>query len=69
MKTIVVRQLDNKDEEISDDLTSLGMTRAAPRTLAYLRNVEEASSFELEMGTGLRQPEISIALKQLKHRE
>ena len=53
MKTIIVRQLDEKDDEIADALISLGMSRYAARTLTYLQNVNEASSSELEKGTGL----------------
>jgi predicted transcriptional regulator len=48
MKTIVVRQLDEKDEEIADALISLGMSRNEARTLTYLQNVDETSSSELE---------------------
>ena len=36
--------------------------------LVYLQNVDEASSRELEKGTGLHQPEVSIAAKNLKER-
>ena len=66
MKTIVVRQLDDKDEKIADALIFLGMSRPAARVLTYLQDVDEAKSTELEKGTGLHQPEISIAMKQLK---
>ncbi len=66
MKTIAVKQLDKKDEEIADSFISLGMSRPVARTLAYLLNVDEATSSELEKGTGLHQPEVSIAVKQLK---
>ncbi len=66
MKTIAVKQLDKKDEEIADYFISLGMSRPVARTIAYLLHVDEATSSELEKGTGLRQPEISIAAKQLK---
>jgi predicted transcriptional regulator len=68
MKTIDVRQLDEKDEEIADVLISLGMSRHAARTLTYLQNVDEATSVELENGTGLRQPEVSIAAKDVEER-
>jgi predicted transcriptional regulator len=47
----------------------LGISRNEARTLTYLLNVDEATSSELEKGTGLRQPEISIAVKQLKEWE
>ncbi len=69
MKTIDVRQLDEKDEEIADTLISLGMSRHAARTLTYLRNVDEATSSELEKSTGLHQPEVSVAGKELKERD
>ncbi len=68
MKTINVRQLDEKDEEIADVLISLGMSRPAARTLTFLQNVDEATSVELEKGTGLHQPEVSIAAKDLEER-
>jgi len=69
MKTLSVKQLDEKDEEIADAIMSLGMSRPVARTLSYLQNVDEATSIELERGTGLRQPEVSIVMKQLKERD
>ena len=39
------------------------------RALAYLNNGDEATSVELETGTGLRQPEVSIVMRQLKERD
>jgi predicted transcriptional regulator len=44
------------------------MSRPAARTLACLSKVNEATSIDLEMGTNLRQPEVSIAAKQLRER-
>ncbi len=66
MKTLYVKQLDEKDEEIADALISLGMSRPVARTLAYLQNVDETTSAEIEKSTGLHQPEVSIAMKELK---
>ncbi len=66
MKSLTIRQLDEKDEEIADALISLGISRTVARTLSYLQNVNETTSIELERGTGLRQPEISIAMKELE---
>jgi predicted transcriptional regulator len=66
MKTLKINQFDKKDEEIVDALISLGMSKPAARMLAYIQQVNEATSVELEMGTGLRQPEVSIAAKQLE---
>jgi predicted transcriptional regulator len=69
MKTRAIKQLDEKDEEIVDALISLGMSRPIAKTLSYLQNINEATSVELEMGTRLRQPEVSIVMKELKERK
>jgi predicted transcriptional regulator len=66
MKTLKMKQLDEKDEEIADALISLGMSRNAAMTLAYMQNANSATSLELERSARLRQPEVSIAMKQLK---
>ncbi len=68
MKSLTIKQLDKKDEEIADTLISLGMSRYVARTLSYLQNGNEVTSIELERGTGLRQPEVSIAMKGLNER-
>lgn len=68
MKNISMKQLDDKDEEIAVALISLGMNRYVARTLSYLQNVDEATAVELERGAGLHQPEVSIAMKELKER-
>jgi predicted transcriptional regulator len=66
MKKLNINQFDDeKEEEIAAALMSLGLGRAVARTLAFLNNGEEATSIALEQGTGLRQPEVSIAAKQL----
>jgi predicted transcriptional regulator len=69
MKTIKMKQLDKKDEEIVDVLISLGMRRSAAMTLAYMQNTSSATSLELERSARLPQPEVSIAMKQLKERD
>jgi predicted transcriptional regulator len=68
MKTLTIKQLDKKDEEIASTLISLGISRHVARTLSYLQNGNEVTSIELERGTGLRQPEVSIAMKELGER-
>jgi predicted transcriptional regulator len=69
MKTLNIKQLDEKDEEIADILISLGISRNAAMTLSYLQNVNAATSVDLERVARLRQPEVSIAMKQLKERD
>src|SRR5665811_793755 len=65
MKKLEINQLDDSDEELAEILISSGLTRPVARTLAYLRKVDTATSVDLERGTGLRQPEVSIAMRQL----
>ncbi|MBU4220551.1 MAG: hypothetical protein KKA10_02830 [Euryarchaeota archaeon] len=48
MKTLKMKQLDEKDEEIADALISLGMSRNAAMTLAYMQNANSATSLDLE---------------------
>jgi len=57
-----VKILDENDLIFVSDLRNLGVSRNVAMTLAYLVNVKEASSREIEIGTGLRQPEISTAI-------
>ncbi len=68
MKTFM-KQVDEKNEEIVDALISLGMSRPIARVLSYLKSRNEVTSVELERETGLRQPEVSIAAKELKERD
>jgi len=68
MKSTVRKQFDETDEEITDVLNSLGLSRPIAKTLSYLRNLKEATSVDLERVTGLRQPEVSIAMRDLKER-
>jgi predicted transcriptional regulator len=42
------------------------MSRNAAMTLAYMQNTNSATSIELERSARLRQPEVSIATKQLR---
>jgi predicted transcriptional regulator len=65
MKIRDIKQLDDKDEEIAELLISLGMSRLVARTLTYIQKVDTTPSIDIERGTGLRQPEVSVAMKEL----
>jgi predicted transcriptional regulator len=69
MKALKIKQLDEKDEEIADILISLGMNRSMAMSLTYLQNMNSATSVDLERVARLPQPEVSIAMRQLKERE
>jgi predicted transcriptional regulator len=54
-------------EEIVEILVIyLDMSRIVGRTLTYLRKGDKATSIGLQKGTGLSQPEISLAMNELK---
>ncbi len=66
MKESTTQQLDDKDVEFAETLTNLGLSRNVAKALAYLRGTEEVTSRDLEIGSNLRQPEVSIAMRELK---
>ncbi|MBN1323835.1 MAG: ArsR family transcriptional regulator [Methanotrichaceae archaeon] len=66
MREFAVKVLGDKDAEFIEILRDLGMPRNVATMLAYLKNVSEASAREIEIATGLRQPEVSIAAKVLR---
>jgi predicted transcriptional regulator len=57
--------LDDKDQEFIDTLRSLNVPKNVAAVITYLANVNEATSREIEMGTNLRQPEVSIAMRSM----
>ena len=65
MKNYEVKVLDENDHIFIGTLRNLGMSRNVATMMAYLMNVDEASSREIEMSTGLRQPEVSLAMRLL----
>ncbi|VVB62568.1 Uncharacterised protein [uncultured archaeon] len=58
--------LDGKDLEFIDTLRSLDVPRNVAGLITYLANTDEATSREIEVGTNLRQPEVSIAMRTLR---
>ncbi|KUK94113.1 MAG: ArsR family transcriptional regulator [Methanothrix sp.] len=66
MKESTVKVLDDEDREFADILRSLGMERNTAILITYLASAGEATSREIELGAGLRQPEVSIAMRDLR---
>lgn len=66
IKQSAVSVLDDKDLEFIEALRSLKVPRGVAALITYLANVSEASSRDIEMGTDLRQPEVSIAMRTLR---
>jgi predicted transcriptional regulator len=67
IKQSAVSVLDEKDQEFVEALRSLNVPRGVAALITYLANVSEANSREIEMGTNLRQPEVSIGMRTLRH--
>jgi predicted transcriptional regulator len=61
-----VKILDDKDREFAETLQKLGVERNVSAMITYLMNVDKASSREIEIGTDLRQPVVSICAKTLR---
>ena len=58
-----------KVEDTIEALTTTGMPKGMARTLAYLSTREDwATSRDIEEATNLRQPEVSIAVRDLVER-
>lgn len=68
MKEFKVKILDEEDHLFIETLKNVGMSGNVATTMAYLINVDEASAREIEISTGLRQPEVSIVMR-LMHKQ
>ncbi len=66
MRDEAVPVFDRNEEVITNLLVNIGLKRNMAKTLVYLANVDEAISRRVEMGAGLRQPEVSIAMRELR---
>src|SRR5438034_223840 len=62
-------RLSRRDETLVDLLIETGLSRNIAKTLVFLSKRDETTSVEIEKATGLRQPEVSIAMQELRRRE
>lgn len=62
-------RLSKRDEALVDLLMETGMARNLAKTLVFLSKRDETTSVEIEKATGLRQPEVSIAMQELRRRK
>ena len=60
--------LDEKDDKIVNLFTQMGMPKNLSKTLLYIYQVKECRSSEIEQGADLRQPEVSVAMQELRRR-
>ena len=54
-----------KEEEFVNLLIEIGTKQTIAKALVFLANVKKATSREIERGTDLRQPEVSLAIKYM----
>jgi predicted transcriptional regulator len=63
-----VRVLDEKEQELVEALEAVGVRRNVATIIVYLKDMDEAASRDIEKGSGLRQPEVSIAMRTLREK-
>jgi predicted transcriptional regulator len=59
-------KFNQQDKKIIEVFTDLGMPKNLARTLMYISQVDECRSSEIERGSNLRQPEVSVAMQRLQ---
>jgi predicted transcriptional regulator len=69
MRAEEVLYFTQREEEFATLLIDIGIKRNVAKVLVYLANTDEATSREIERGTDLRQPEVSIAMRYLKEKK
>ena len=69
IRNITINVADENDLEFVQGLQNLGVNRNVAHLITYLKDVKEVSSREIETATGLRQPEVSIAMRTLRERD
>jgi predicted transcriptional regulator len=68
IRDATIRVADEQDLEFVQGLQSLGVNRNVASLIVYFKNVEEGTSRNIERATGMRQPEVSIAMRTMRER-
>jgi len=63
------RGFSKQDEMLVEYLVNTGMTKNIAKTLVFLKKNNETTSVQIETSTALRQPEVSIAMQELRRRK
>ena len=66
MKQKNIHSLDEADDKTVQLFSKLGISKNLAKTLIYLSQVDECKSSDIEIGAKLRQPNVSIAMRELK---
>jgi predicted transcriptional regulator len=68
MKQKNVYKLDKDDGKVIQLFVNLGMQKNLAKTLLYISQFDECKCADVEQGTDMRQPEVSIAMQELRRR-
>jgi len=68
IRDATINVADKEDLLFMLGLESLGMKRTVACVITFLKDQNERSSRDIEVATGLRQPEVSIAMQTLRER-
>jgi predicted transcriptional regulator len=68
IRDVTIKVADEKDSEFVQCLESLGMKRTVACVITFLKDQKERSSRDIEVATGLNQPEVSIAMQTMRER-
>ncbi len=60
--------LDEKDDKAVQLFSELGMPKNLAKTLMYISQMPECRSADVEQGADLRQPEVSVAMQEMRRR-
>jgi predicted transcriptional regulator len=68
IKESAVKMLDENEQELIGALEAVGVRRNVATIIVYLKDMNEATSRDIEKGSALRQPEVSIAMNKLREK-
>ena len=68
LKNMTTAEWSREDDRLVDLLMSTGMRKNVAKTLVFVQKSPETTSVDIETHTSLRQPEVSIAMQELRDR-
>ena len=68
MKKKNIYMLDEDDDKAIQLFVKLGMPKNLAKTLLYISQFDECKCIDVQQGADLRQPEVSIAMQELRRR-
>jgi predicted transcriptional regulator len=69
MKELSIQVMGEREHEISELLQSLELPKIVSKTVACLASTTEMTSRQLEAAAGIRQPEVSAAMRVLRNKD